>query len=85
MIWSQTHFPAAMRSLTPSVRAKAIEIANSLLEQGGLDKHDVILTSICEARSWARRRITEADGMRSQGVWDDRQMDSLGGQRQAVS
>ncbi len=62
-MWSNSHFPAAMRSLTPSVREKAIEIANSLLEQGGLDKQDVITTSISEARQWARRRFDDLDGM----------------------
>jgi len=63
MMWSNSHFPAAMRSLTPSVRDKAIEIANSLVEQGGLDKQDVITTSISEARQWARRRYSEPDGL----------------------
>ncbi|GAB4041143.1 DUF2188 domain-containing protein [Spirosoma jeollabukense] len=53
-MWSITHFPSAMRSLNPSVRAKAIEIANQLLEQGSLDKHSVIMHSVDEARRWAR-------------------------------
>lgn len=53
-MWSSTHFPAAMRSLNPTTRAKAIEIANQLLEQGQLDKQRVVLTSIDEARRWAR-------------------------------
>lgn len=60
MIWNQTHFPAAMRSLTPSVRAKAIEIANSLLEQGVPDQKEAISTSIHEARSWSRQRFFES-------------------------
>ena len=53
-MWSITHFPAAMRSLSPSVRAKAIEIANQLLEQGRLDKDSVVPFSVGEARRWAR-------------------------------
>ncbi|WP_246202337.1 DUF2188 domain-containing protein [Spirosoma agri] len=53
-MWTPTHFPAAMRSLSPSTRAKAIEIANRLLEQGALDKQRVIAFSVSEARQWAR-------------------------------
>ncbi|UFH56485.1 DUF2188 domain-containing protein [Spirosoma sp. KNUC1025] len=53
-MWSVTHFPSAMRSLNPSTRAKAIEIANQLLEQGRLDKQHVISVSVNEARRWAR-------------------------------
>ncbi|WP_229321122.1 hypothetical protein [Larkinella knui] len=51
-----------MRSLPPSVREKAIEIANSLLEQGGPDKKEVISASINEARVWARQRFVESRG-----------------------
>lgn len=53
-MWSTTHFPAAMRSLNPSTRAKAIEIANQLLEQGQLDKQSIVNQSVSEARHWAR-------------------------------
>ncbi|MVM41451.1 DUF2188 domain-containing protein [Spirosoma sp. HMF3257] len=58
-MWSITHFPAAMRSLNPTTRAKAIEIANQLLEQGQLDKQHVIAMSVEEARRWARCESTE--------------------------
>ncbi|GAA4466527.1 hypothetical protein GCM10023189_48730 [Nibrella saemangeumensis] len=61
MMWSATHFPAAMRSLNPTTRAKAIEIANDLLSRGGLEKQQIISTSIDEARKWARRSYTDAD------------------------
>ena len=54
VMWSTLHFPAAMRSLNPTTRAKAIEIANSLLEQGHLDNHEIVAISIDEARRWAR-------------------------------
>jgi uncharacterized protein YdaT len=60
MVWNQTHFPAAMRSLPPSVRAKAIEIANSLLEQEVPDPKEVISISILEARAWSRQRFMES-------------------------
>ncbi|MBO0939690.1 hypothetical protein J2I47_24295 [Fibrella sp. HMF5335] len=54
MNWTPTHFPAAMRSLSPSTRAKAIEIANTLLLGGESDRQQVIEQSIAEARVWAR-------------------------------
>ncbi|MGA0558206.1 hypothetical protein ACO2Q8_16220 [Larkinella sp. VNQ87] len=49
-----------MRSLTPSVRAKAIEIANHLQEQGLPNQKEVISMSIAEARNWARQRTAES-------------------------
>ncbi|WP_461043761.1 DUF2188 domain-containing protein [Spirosoma harenae] len=61
-MWSTTHFPAAMRSLNPTTRAKAIEIANQLQEQGQLDQHHIIMISVEEARRWARC-------LRSQPEW----------------
>ena len=53
-MWSTNHFPSAMRSLNPTTRAKAIEIANQLLEQGEVDKQHVVSFSVDEARRWAR-------------------------------
>lgn len=59
-MWSTSHFPAAMRSLNPTTRAKAIEIANHLLEQGELDNHRVVAISIDEARRLARLSSRES-------------------------
>ncbi|GAB3715013.1 hypothetical protein GCM10027592_55220 [Spirosoma flavus] len=53
-MWTATHFPASMRSLSPTTRLKAIEIANQLLAQGELDKQQLIALSIEEARRLAR-------------------------------
>lgn len=60
-MWTTTHFPAAMRSLNPSTRAKAIEIANHLMEQGQLEKRHVIAISVDQARHWARQRSAWAE------------------------
>ncbi|WP_460673363.1 hypothetical protein [Larkinella ripae] len=49
-----------MRSLPPSVRDKAIEIANTLLEPGEPNNKEVISASIQEARTWARKRFMES-------------------------
>lgn len=54
MKWNTLHFPAAMRSLGPSTRAKAIEIANELGHKGNLSKEEIIALSIRQARLWAR-------------------------------
>lgn len=61
MMWSLTHFPSAMRSLNPTTRAKAIEIANELIASGYTDKQHVIALSVDEARSWARRQATDSE------------------------
>lgn len=61
MMWSDTHFPAAMRSLNPTTRAKAIEIANRLLAQGEMTKQQAITISIAEARRIARMHYTGND------------------------
>ncbi|MDB5243533.1 MAG: hypothetical protein JWP57_4158 [Spirosoma sp.] len=65
-MWTPSHFPAAMRSLNHSTRAKAIEIANQLLEQGQLDQQHIVAVSVDEARRWARCSRMEAEAMMNQ-------------------
>jgi uncharacterized protein YdaT len=55
-----------MRSLNHSTRAKAIEIANQLLEQGQLDQQHIVAISVDEARRWARFGRVEAEVMTNQ-------------------
>ncbi|GAB2544556.1 hypothetical protein GCM10027085_40090 [Spirosoma aerophilum] len=50
-----------MRSLNASTRAKAIEIANQLLEEGQTDNNRIVAISIDEARSWARTGSTRQE------------------------
>ncbi|MCY7356278.1 MAG: hypothetical protein LH609_02185 [Rudanella sp.] len=57
MNWNETHFPAAMRSLSHSTRQKAIEIANRLVAQGELTKQEAVMMSIAEARRIARQSL----------------------------
>ena len=59
-MWSTTHFPSAMRSLNPTTRAKAIEIANDLLAGGHIDKQQVVVASIDQARTWIRRQTADS-------------------------
>ena len=54
MPWTETYFPRSMVHLPPAVRAKAIEIANALLEQG-YDEGKAIRIAIAQAKRWAER------------------------------
>lgn len=63
-MWNDTHFPSAMRSLNPSTRQKAIEIANQLMNQGDLTKQQVVAVSIQEARRIARQSILISEATR---------------------
>lgn len=56
MPWTPQDYPAAMKSLTPEVRNKAIEIANSLLEKEGYPEERAIPIAIDTAEVWARNR-----------------------------
>lgn len=56
MPWSDTHYPAAMRHLPEVTRAKAIEIANALLDEG-MDEGRAIRIAIAQARHWAQRHL----------------------------
>jgi len=54
MPWNESYFPPAMMHLHPVVRAKAIEIANALLEEGH-NEGFAIRVGIARAKEWARR------------------------------
>jgi len=54
MPWNEDYFPASMKNLPPLVRAKAIEIANALLESGH-PEGQAIRIAIAQAKAWARQ------------------------------
>ena len=54
MPWSEDHFPRSMANLSPLTRAKAIEIANALVEQG-CEEGKAIRIAIAKAKRWAER------------------------------
>ena len=54
MPWSESNYPASMKHLPPVVRAKAIEIANALLESGR-PEGQAIRVGIARAKQWAAR------------------------------
>jgi hypothetical protein len=53
--WTEFHYPRSMEHLPPLVRAKAIEIANALLEEG-YEEGRAIRIAIAKATEWAERR-----------------------------
>ena len=55
MPWNALYYPASMKNLPPLVRAKAIEIANALLEEG-YEEGRAIRIAIAKAKEWAERR-----------------------------
>ena len=54
MPWNASYYPASMKHLPADVRAKAIEIANALLE-GGHPEGQSIRIGIAKAKEWAAR------------------------------
>lgn len=56
MPWNEAYYPASMKRLPPRVRAKAIEIANALLESGH-PEGQAIRIGIARAKQWAVRQI----------------------------
>jgi len=54
MPWTLDDYPASMRRLPAPVLAKAIEIANSLLDEG-YEEGQAIRMAIAAARKWAAR------------------------------
>jgi uncharacterized protein YdaT len=56
--WNEAYFPRSMTNLAPLVRAKAIEIANALLEDG-YDEGRAIRIAIAQAKRWAHAHLPE--------------------------
>ena len=55
MPWTTDRYPVSMKRLPPTVREKAIEIANALLEEG-YDEGRAIRIAIAKAKEWARHQ-----------------------------
>jgi uncharacterized protein YdaT len=56
MPWNDRYYPVSMKYLPPLVRAKAIEIANALLEDGK-PEGQAIRIGIARAKQWAARSL----------------------------
>lgn len=59
MPWNATHYPPAMMHLPEVVRAKAIEIANALLESGN-EEGRCICIAIAQAKRWAKSHAIDS-------------------------
>ena len=60
MPWTAQRYPVSMRHLQEPVRAKAIEIANALLDEG-MDEGRAIRIAIAKAKEWAARHLDWVD------------------------
>ena len=56
--YTKEDFPASMKNMEPSVRNKAVEILNALLEEN-MEEEIAIPTSISRARDWARNNSNQ--------------------------
>ncbi len=56
MPWAAERYPKSMQNLPAAVRAKAVEIANALLEEG-MDEGKAIRIAIAKAKEWARHHL----------------------------
>lgn len=56
MPWTKSDYPDSMKNLPSKVRNKAIEIANTLLEEKHMDEGIAIATAISRAKDWAANR-----------------------------
>lgn len=66
MPWNANYFPPAMTHLPPTVREKAIEIANALLTQG-YEEGRCIRIAIAQAKRWATARASSSSLWRGVG------------------
>lgn len=55
MPWTTDRYPVSMKRLPPTVREKALDIANALLAEG-YPEGQAIRIAIARAKQWARRR-----------------------------
>ncbi|MGE5406558.1 MAG: DUF2188 domain-containing protein [Methanosarcina sp.] len=56
MPWTNKRYPDSMKNLPEEVREKAIEIANAILDEKGMDEGIAIATAISRAKDWAANR-----------------------------
>ena len=56
MPWTSDYYPPSMSHLPDTIREKAIEIANALLEEG-MDEGKAIRIAIAKAKDWAERHL----------------------------
>ena len=60
MPWTSSDYPVSMKRLHPTVRAKAIEIANAWLEEGYPDGQ-AFRIAIARAKRWTERHAVHGE------------------------
>lgn len=55
MPWTKDKYPQSMKNLTAETRAKAVEIANVLLEEGYEEGRAISIATV-QAEEWAENR-----------------------------
>lgn len=73
MPWTDKSFPDSMKNLPGEVREKAIEIANAILDEKGMDEGIAIATAISRAKDWAANRGKETDNPEKSRISDVKQ------------
>lgn len=61
MPWTKRSYPRSMQNLPVTVRNKAVEIANALVEEEGMEEGVSIATAISRAKDWAANRGKATD------------------------
>lgn len=52
MNWIFDDFQPQLNELTPEVRQKALQIANKIMEKGGVSEDEAIKRAIVQAQEW---------------------------------
>lgn len=70
MPWTKNDFPDSMKNLPLAVRNKAIDIANALVEDEGIEDGIAIATAISRAKDWAENRGKTYEKRRKSRITD---------------
>jgi uncharacterized protein YdaT len=70
MPWTKTNYPNSMKNLPATVRNKAVEIGNALLEERHMDEGIAIATAISRAKDWAAEHGKKVDNPEKSRITD---------------
>jgi uncharacterized protein YdaT len=73
MPWTNKRYPDSMKNLPEEVREKAIEIANAILDEKGMDEGIAIATAISRAKDWAANRGKKTEDPEKSRISDVKQ------------
>lgn len=70
MPWTKRNYPDSMKGLSKTVRDKAIEIANTLIEERNMSEGIAIATAISRAKDWAKNHGKRSENKKGSRVTD---------------